>query len=61
MKLSYDNVKSHLQTEILEQAWSSNKLLLHVEIQPQLSKIIFLESLFLQKNKSKIIFRKALP
>ena len=41
MKLSY-KVKFHLQTDILEQAWSSNKLLPHVEIQPRLSKNIFL-------------------
>ena len=41
MKLSY-KVKFQLQTDILEQAWSSYKLLLHVEIQPQLSKNIFL-------------------
>ena len=37
------------------------KLLLHLEIQPELSKIIFLESLFLHKNKIKIFFREALP
>ena len=37
------------------------KLLLHLEIQPELSKIIFLESLFIHKNKIKIFFREALP
>ena len=60
MKLSYQ-VKCHLQTDILEQAWSSNKLVLHVEIQPQLSKKYFSRSLLLHKNNSKIIFREALP
>ena len=41
MKLSY-KVKFQLQTDILEQAWSSYKLLLHVEIQSHLPKNIFL-------------------
>ena len=39
MKLSY-YVKFHLQADILEQAWSPYKSLLHVEIQSQLSKNI---------------------
>ena len=60
MKLSY-KVKFQLQTDILEQAWSSYKLLLHVEIQSHLPKNTFSRSLFLHKNKGKIIFREALP
>ena len=59
MKLSY-KVKFQLQTDILEQAWSSYKLLLHVEIQSHLPKKYFSRSLFLHKNKDKIIFREAL-
>ena len=58
MKLSY-KVKFQLQTDILEKAWSSYKLLLHVEIQSHLPKNSL--SLFLHKNKGKIIFREALP
>ena len=41
MKLSY-KVKFQLQTDILEQAWSSYKLLLNVEIPSHLPKNIFL-------------------
>ena len=48
-------------SDILEQAWSSNELVLHVEIQSQLSKKYFSRSLLLHKNKRKIIFREALP
>ena len=60
MKLSY-KVKFQLQTDILEQAWCSYKLLLDVEIKSHLPKKYFSTSLFLHKNKGKITFREALP
>ena len=47
MKFSYyKNAKFYLQTDILEQSWSPNISYFHVEIQPHISKVIFLESLF---------------
>ena len=52
MKLSY-KVKFQLQTDILEQAWSSYKLLLHVEIQSHLAKNIFLGVVLTQKKRVK--------